>query len=176
MKQRVPSQTEVDALRITLRRAVFAAVVGLAAALAAMALSTEFLLMHMVLLAAVSLSGGLSCARVALPVDPPSYRRSGNIGGMAAALAFVAPFIILFTYWAAVVDQTMAAELAGRMSAVETTRLIEQNIQVGVDYYRGQYISFASGYLLFGLLSGFAFGTLGAAIAKRSWTARAARA
>ena len=48
--------------------------------------------------------------------------------------------------------------------------MIEQNIQVGVDYFRGEYISYASGYLLFGLIAGFVFGSLGAALARRQMT------
>ena len=175
MRRGAPSPDEAAALRAALRRSVFVAAVSLAAALAAMLLAREFLLMHMLLLAAVSLSGGLSCARAALPIHPPSCRRAGNIGGMVAALTYVAPFIVLFSYLAAVMDGATAAELAGQMTAAEATRLIEQNISVGADYFRGQYISYASGYLMFGLVAGFAMGTLGAAIVKRGRAKPAAR-
>ena len=174
MKKKGPSEGEVLALRATLKRGVFVAGLSLVVAFIALLLSREFLLMHMVLLAAVSLSGGLSCSRVALAIHPPSYRRAGNIGGMIAALVFVLPFLVVFTYLAAVMDSALAAELAANMSAAETTALIEQNIQVGVDYFRGQYISFASGYLLFGLMSGFVFGSLGAALARRQMRAQEA--
>jgi hypothetical protein len=153
------------ALRVALKRAVFAGAVGLAVALIAMALSREFLLMHMALLAAAAVSGGLSCARAALAVHPPSRRQAGNIGGMAAALAFVTPFIVLFTVLAANLDLEQAGRLAAGLSAAETSELIRQRIEPGIDYFRGQYISYASGYLLFGLIAGFAGGSLGAALA-----------
>ncbi len=167
MKRKSVSQDEALALRVTLRRGAFVGVLSFIVALIGLLLSRDFLLMHMVLLAAVSLSGGIACARAALPVHAPSYRRAGNIGGMIAALVFVAPFIVVFSYLAAVMDSALAAELAAGLSAAETTALIEQNIQVGVDYFRGQYISYASGYLLFGLMSGFVCGSLGAALARR---------
>lgn len=167
MKRKSVSQDEVLALRAALRRGAFIGVLSFVVALIGLLLSRDFLLMHMVLLAAVSLSGGIACARAALPLHPPSYRRAGNIGGMIAALIFVAPFIVVFSYLAAVMDATLAAELAAGLTAAETTALIERNIQVGVDYFRGQYISYASGYLLFGLTSGFVFGSLGAALARR---------
>lgn len=171
MKRKSVSQDEVLALRAALRRGAFIGALSFVVALIGLLLSRDFLLMHMVLLAAVSLSGGIACARAALPAHPPSYRRAGNIGGMIAALVFVAPFIVVFSYLAAVMDATLAAELAAGLSAAETTALIEQNIQVGVDYFRGQYISYASGYLLFGLIAGFVFGSLGAALARRQMAA-----
>ncbi len=167
MKRKSVSQDEALALRAALGRGAFIGVLSFVVAVIGLLLSRDFLLMHMVLLAAVSLSGGLACARAALPVHAPSYRRAGNIGGMIAALVFVLPYLVVFSYLAAVMDSTLAAEMAAGMSAAETTALIEQNIQVGVDYFRGQYISFASGYLLFGLTSGFVFGSLGAALARR---------
>ncbi len=167
MKRKSVSQDEALALRVTLQRGAFVGVLSFIVGLIGLLLSRDFLLMHMVLLVAVSLSGGIACARTALPVHPPSYRRAGNIGGMIAALVFVAPFIVVFSYLAAVMDSALAAQLAAGLSAAETTALIEQNIQVGVDYFRGQYISYASGYLLFGLMSGFLCGSLGAALARR---------
>jgi len=167
MKRKSVSQDEALALRAALGRGAFIGVLSFVVAVIGLLLSRDFLLMHMVLLAAVSLSGGLACARAALPVHAPSHRRAGNIGGMIAALVFVLPYLVVFSYLAAVMDSALAAEMAAGMSAAETTALIEQNIQVGVDYFRGQYISFASGYLLFGLTSGFVFGSLGAALARR---------
>jgi hypothetical protein len=167
MKKRAPAPEEVLALRMALRRAAFAAAVGLAVALIAMALSREFLLMHMALLAAVAVSGGMSCARVVAAAHPPSRRRAGNIGGMAAALAFVVPFIVAFSALAAGMDAEQAGRLAAGLSAAEASELIRQNIEPGVDYFRGQYISYASGYLLFGLMAGFAGGSVGAALVGR---------
>ncbi|MCS7061997.1 MAG: hypothetical protein RMN25_12650 [Anaerolineae bacterium] len=167
MKRKSVSADEVLALRVALKRGAFVAVVSGLVALIGLALAREFLLMHMILLAAVSLSGGLACARAVLPVHPPSYRRAGNIGGMIAALVFVLPFIVVFSYLAAVMNAELSAELAAGLSAAEVTQLMRQNIQVGEDYFRGQYISYASGYLLFGLASGLVFGSLGAALARR---------
>lgn len=172
MKRKSVSQDEALALRAALRRGALSGVLSFVVAVIGLLLSRDFLLMHMVLLAAVSFSGGLSCARAALPVHPPSYRRAGNIGGMIAALAFVLPYLVVFSYLAAVMDSALAAEMAAGLSAAETTALIEQNIQVGVDYFRGQYISYASGYLLFGLIAGFVFGSLGAALARRQMADR----
>lgn len=154
-------------MRAVLKRSGYVAAVSLIVSLVALALSREFLLMHMVLLAAVSMSGGITCARAAIPIHPPSVRRAGNIGGMVAAIVFILPFLTLFSYLAVVIDAPMAARLAAGLSTAEATELVRQNIAVGVDYFRGQFISYASGYLLFGLFFGFLLGSAGAAIARR---------
>jgi hypothetical protein len=131
-------------------------------------LSGEFLALHCVVLAAITLAAGLSCGWAAADVLPAAARRAGMVGGGTAAMAYVLPFIALFAYRFATMDAATAARLAGEMSAAQATNLSQQNIVPGVDYFRAQYVSYVAGYLLFGLAFGMLLGALGGMLARRN--------
>ena len=141
---------------------------GIVAAIAMLLLSSEFVALHCVILAALTLAAALSCAWAAIAIQPESARQAGLFGGMATALAYVLPFVVLFLYRFATMDAATAAGLAGEMSAAQATNLAQQQIIPGVEYFRGQYISYVFGYLLFGLLFGALLGAIGGLLARRS--------
>src|SRR5690348_11834043 len=93
------------------RRAVLFAVAGVVCAVGMLVLSSEFVALHCVLLAALSLAAALSCAWAAIPIHAASARRAGMVGGLTAALAYVLPFMALFLYRFATMDDATAARL-----------------------------------------------------------------
>jgi uncharacterized membrane protein (DUF485 family) len=150
------------------RTATLYASVGVGLALVMLFLSSEFVTLHCVVLAALTLAAAYTCAWAALPIFPQSVRRAGLVGGTTAAVAYVLPFIVLFVYRIFTIDIAMASLMAGEMSAAQTTSLMQQGIFPGVAYFRGQYLSYAVGYLFFGLAFGALLGMLGGILAMRT--------
>jgi hypothetical protein len=165
-----PSQTYPykQAMAAARRRATLFIGIGAVLALVMLFLSSEFVTLHCILLAALTLSAALSCAWAAIPILPQSARRAGLVGGTTAAVAYVLPFVALFVYRIFTMDLTTASRMAGEMSAAQTTSLMQQGIMPGVEYFRGQFLSYAVGYLLFGLAFGALLGTLGGILATRT--------
>jgi hypothetical protein len=87
---------------------------------------------------------------------------------MLTAMAYVWPFALVALYRFLTLDEVTAARLAGEMSAAQATSLVQQNITPGLEYFRGQYVSYIFGYVLFGLLFGWALGALGGVFARRT--------
>jgi hypothetical protein len=162
-----PSSAAIMARAAARRRAYVFIAAGVIAAVAMLVLSGEFVALHCIVLAALTLAAALSCAWAAIPIQPEFARRAGIIGGLSAALAYVLPFIAVFLYRFATMDDATAARLAGEMSSAQATNLVQQNIVPGVEYFRGQYLSYVFGYLLFGLAFGALFGGLGGLLARR---------
>ena len=164
--KRQPSPLEVTALRAARRRSWIFTGIGVAAALVMLLLSSEFVALHCIVLAAVTLAASLSCAWAATQVAPATARRAGMLGGMTAAMAYVLPFMALFIFRLVTLDEATAARMAGELSVAQATNLGQQNIVPGVEYFRGQYVSYVAGYLLFGLTFGMLLGTLGGILAR----------
>ena len=131
-------------------------------------LSVEFIAMHCIVLAAITLAAAVTCAWAVIPILPQAARRAGMQGGMTSALAYVLPFLVVTAYRFATLDSASAGRMAAEMSAAQATNLTQQGIPPGVEYFRGQFISYMAGYLLFGLLFGMALGALGGIIAQRT--------
>ncbi|MCL5997680.1 MAG: hypothetical protein M1546_16725 [Chloroflexi bacterium] len=161
---------EIAAMSAARRRSWAFAGIGAVAAVLMLLLSGEFVTLHCVILAAITLAAGLSCAWAASTYLPAAGRRAGMLGGMTAALAYVLPFIVVFVHRLITIDAATASRMAGELSAAQATSLIQQSIVPGVDYFRGQYISYVAGYLLFGLLFGMLLGALGGLLARRTHT------
>jgi small-conductance mechanosensitive channel len=142
--------------------------IGVALALVMLVLSSEFVTLHCVVLAALVLAAALSCAWVAIPLAAQSARRAGMLGGTVAALAYVLPFVGVFVYRIFTIDAATASRMAGELSASQATSLVQQGILPGVEYFRGQFLSYAVGYLLFGLAFGTLLGALGGILATRT--------
>ena len=167
-RERAP--TEIAAMSAARRRSWVFAGIGPVTAVLMLLLSSEFVTLHCVVLAAITLAAGLSCAWAAATFLPAAGRRAGMLGGMTAALAYILPFIAVFVYRLITLDTATAARMAGELSAAQATTLMQQNIIPGLDYFRGQYISYVAGYLLFGLLFGMLLGALGGVLAGRTST------
>jgi hypothetical protein len=165
--QRPTNPQETAALGLARRRAALFIGIGALVAIAMWFLTGEFVMLHCVVLAALTLAAAISSAWAAAAVLPETSRRAGMLGGMAAAMAYVLPFVALFAYRILTMDSATAAALAGDMSAAQATSLVQQGIMPGVEYYRGQYLAYAVGYLLFGLLFGMLLGALGGVLAQR---------
>ena len=165
-----PSQSYAyrQALAAARGRATLFIGIGVVLALVMLLLSSEFVTLHCVMLAALTLAAALSCAWAALPILPASARRAGLVGGTTSAIAYVLPFVALFLYRIFTLDTATASRMAGEMSAAQTTSLVQQGIMPGVEYFRGQFLSYAVGYLLFGLAFGAVFGFLGGVLARRT--------
>jgi hypothetical protein len=165
-KRRSPS--EIQALAASRRRSLLFVGVGIIIAIIVNALSSEFLALQCVVLAAITLGGALSCAWAAVAIDPVAAPRAGMQAGMLTAMAYVLPFALVALYRFLTLDEVTAARLAGEMSAAQATSLVQQNITPGLEYFRGQYVSYIFGYVLFGLLFGWALGALGGVFARRT--------
>jgi hypothetical protein len=176
-KQRTPGEVAVMAAAMAAgrRRSLVFVAGGILLALLMLVLSSEFVALQCVVLAALALAAGLSCAWAAIPILPAAARRAGMQGGVTAALAYVVPLIAFTFYRFATMNEATASRLAGEMSAAQATSLVQQNILPGVDYFRGQYVSFMFGYLLFGLVLGMLLGALGAIIASRQASGQASK-
>lgn len=167
MKRKVSPQ-EVQALAAARRRSLIFVLAGLVLALLAMALSGEFLALHCIILAALTLASALSAAWAAIPLYAEAATRAGMRAGMLSAMAFVIPFALLALYHFITLDDATAARLAGEMNAAQTTNLALQNIQPGLEYFRGEYVSYIFGYVLFGLIFGSGLGWVGGLLARRT--------
>jgi hypothetical protein len=132
-----------------------------------LALSGSFLALHCVLAAAVALSGGIAAASAAAPIDPASHRSAGATGGVYATLAYVLPFMAsnLLTY--ITLDAAAVARRIAELTPLQVEQIRQFSIDLGIDYFRGQDISYVFGYLLFALLFGWLIGSLGGVLAKR---------
>ena len=105
------------------RRSLIFVVAGLVLALLAIAYSSEFLALHCVILAALTLAAALSCAWAAIPIYPCAASRAGIRAGMLAAMAFVIPFALLALHRFITLDDATASRLAGEMNAAQTANL-----------------------------------------------------
>lgn len=161
------SPTVATTLAAARRRSLPFVGIAIALALVMLLLSSEFVALQCVVLAALSLAAGLSCAWAASPILPAVARRAGIQGGVIAALAYVLPLIIFTFYHFVTLDAATAAWLAGEMSAAQATNLVQQGIIPNVDYFRGQYASYMAGYLFFGLAFGMLLGALGGILASK---------
>lgn len=121
--KRTPSPEESQALAAARRRSLIFVVAGLVLALLAIAYSSEFLALHCVILAALTLAAALSCAWAAIPIYPCAASRAGIRAGMLAAMAFVIPFALLALYRFITLDDATASRLAGEMNAAQTANL-----------------------------------------------------
>ncbi|MCL4505100.1 MAG: hypothetical protein M1434_04120 [Chloroflexi bacterium] len=167
MKKR-PSPAELQALAAARRRSLLFVIAAVALSLLAIVLSSEFLALHCVMLAAVTLAAALSSAWAAIPIDPSVAPRAGMQAGMGTAMAFVLPFAMLALYHFAALDAATASRMAGEMNASQATNLALQNITPGLEYFRGEYVSYIFGYMLFGLVFGFGLGWLGGILARHT--------
>jgi small-conductance mechanosensitive channel len=165
-KQRSPQ--EIAALAAARRRSLLFILAAVVIGLAMLMLSSEFVALHCVVLAALTLAAAVSCATVAIPILAPAAQRAGMHGGMATALAYAAPFMLFFAYRFITLDDATAARLAGDLSAAQATTLMQQGIMPGSDYFRAQYVSYVFGYLLFALVFGMLLGALGGILARRT--------
>ena len=158
----------MQALSATRGRSMVFAGAAIVLAGVMIALSSEFLALHCVMLAAITLGAAISCAWAATAIDPPSAPRAGMQAGILTAMAYVLPFSFFALYRLLTLDDSTASRLAGEMNAAQATSLIQQNITPGLEYFRGQYVSYIFGYILFGLVLGWGLGTLGGILARRT--------
>ncbi|HEY3288723.1 MAG TPA: hypothetical protein VGK87_01210 [Anaerolineae bacterium] len=164
-KQRSP--TETLALKAARRRSLIFLTAALALSVLMLALSSEFLALQCVVLAALTLGTGISCASAANDIDAKAAAPAAARAGVLAAMAYVMPLILVVFYRFVTLDAAGAARLAGQLSAAQATSLIQANITPGLEYFRGQYVSYIFGYFLFGLLFGWGFGAFGRILARR---------
>ena len=169
-KTRTPSQ--IQASSAARKRALFVAAAALIAGTVVLTLSNYFLQLHCVIAMAVALAGGLAAARATIPIDPDSFRSAGNVGGTYAALAYVLPFIGFSFYNWMTMTPDKAAQRMTQLSSAEIVFAQQNNMQLGVEYFRGQDIAYLFGYLLFALILGSVLGMVGGAVAKRQLTTR----
>jgi hypothetical protein len=165
-RRRTPQ--EIAALAAARNRSLLFALAGVLLAVLMLLMAGEFLALECVVLAALSLAAGISCAWAASAVEPQTYRPAGLLGGVTAALAYALPFVLVYAYRAITIDAETAGRLAGELSAAQATELVRQQIMPGLEYFRAQFISYALGYALFGLLFGGILGTLGGILAYRN--------
>ena len=165
-KRRSPS--ELQALAASRRRSLLFVGVGIVSAVVVSVLSSEFLAIQCVVLAAITLGGAISCAWAAVSIDPAAAPRAGMQAGMVIAMAYVLPFALIALGRFLTLDDATASRLAGEMSAAQATTLVQQHITPGLEYFRGQYVSYIFGYVLFGLLFGWLLGALGGVLARRT--------
>jgi len=150
------------------KRALIYIGIGIAAAIVMLILTGEYVAFHCMVLAAVTLAAALSSAWSAASVLPEASPRAGMLGGMTAAMAYVLTFVAAYFVRFITLDEKMASLLAGEMSSAQATALVQQGMLPGLDYFRGQYLAYMVGYLLFGLIIGMLLGALGGYVVKRN--------
>jgi hypothetical protein len=164
-KQRNPS--EIQAMAAARGRAWFVAAITFVVGIVMLFLSADFLALHCVMGVAVALSGGIAAARAAIPIYPAAYRAAGSTGGIVASLAYALPFVLYNLYrFLTLGDQEVARRLAA-LSSNQLAQITQQNIQAGIEFFRGQDVAYIFGYLSFALLFGWIVGSLGGALARR---------
>ncbi len=167
MKKR-STVSELQALSVARRRSLLFVAVAVAVALIVLALTSEVIALQCIVLAALTLAGALASAWAAVSIDPKAASRAGMQAGILVAMAYVMPMALYAFYRFITLDGAMAARLAGEMSAAEATNLVQQHITPGLEYFRGQFVSYIFGYILFGLLFGWLLGAVAGVIAKRT--------
>ncbi len=164
-KIRTPSQ--IQATSAARKRGLFVAAIALLVGTVMLILSNYFLQLHCVMAAAVALAGGIAAARAALPIDRESARSAGSMGGTYAAVAYALPFMLFnFVQFSTVTAQTVGQRIS-QLAPEQIAQIEQNNIQLGVDFFKGQDVAYLFGYLLFALLFGWVFGMVGGVLAKR---------
>lgn len=164
-KIRTPAQ--IEAAGAARKRALFVAVIALAAGALMLLLTNNFVSLHCVMLIALALSGGIAAGRAATPIDPDSARSAGVTGGLYAALAFALPFILYnLVLLFSINDQSVAAR-AAQLTPAEIANIQQFNVAVDAEYFRRQDTAIVFGYFFFALLFGAVAGMIGGAIARR---------
>jgi hypothetical protein len=149
------------------KRALLYIGIGAVAAVVMLVLTGEYVAFHCMVLAAVTLAAALSSAWTTASILPQASPRAGMLGGMLAALAYVLVFIAVYFVRFVTLDNNTAAILAGKMSTAQATALGQQGIMPGVEYFRGEYLAYMVGYLLFGLIFGMLLGAVAGLLVKR---------
>ncbi len=164
-KVRTPDQRRAAAAART--RGLFVAAIALVVGIIMLMLSNYFLQMHCVMALALTLSGGIAAARAAMWIDRDSALAAGRTGGLYAGLAYALPFVIFnFSQYVNINAQTLNQRIA-QLSAEQISQIEQNNIQLGIEFFKGQDIAYVFGYLLFALLFGALFGSIGGALARR---------
>jgi len=164
-KVRTPSQ--IQATAAARKRGLFVAGIAFVVGVVMLLLSNYFLQLHCVMAAAVALAGGIAAARAAMPIDRESARSAGVIGGVYATVAYALPFMVFnFVQFNAVTTQTVGQRIS-QLAPEQIAQIEQNNIQLGVDFFKGQDIAYLFGYLLFALMFGAVFGLAGAVLVKR---------
>lgn len=164
-KVRTPDQ--IRAAKAARSRALFVAAIALGVGIIVLVLSNYFLQMHCVMALAVTLSGGIAAARAAMPIERDSALAAGRTGGLYAGVAYALPFAAFnFVQYLNVNVQNLNQRIA-QLSTEQIAQIEQNNIQLGIEFFKGQDIAYLFGYLLFALLFGAVFGAIGGAIARR---------
>lgn len=161
-------ESEIQALKSARVRARVPIVIALTLAGVLLLFTPQFLALHCVLLFALALLTGYTCAQHVFPARPDLARRAGSSNGMLAAAAFVAPFIIAANVRLLQLNPATATARASGLSQAERDFLAAAGERADlVQYFTSQDISYVFGYLVFGVSIGALLGSIGGAIALR---------
>lgn len=130
-------------------------------------LSSYFLQLHCVMAFAVALAGGIAAARAAMPHEPNWFRGAGSLGGLYATVGYALPFVAFNLYNWLTITPAIAAQRMAQLSPDQIALAQQNNLQLGVEYFKGQDVAYVFGYLLFGMLIGSLAGIVGGILAKR---------
>jgi hypothetical protein len=131
--------------------------------------SGAFFALHCILMICVAIAAGMAATRAAAQFDSAknSLSAAAAIGGVYACLGFALAFVVYFlSRWATIDDAEVARRIAA-LTPTELAQLQQFNIVPGSEFFTSQDLSYVAGYLLFAVLWGWIFGSVGGALSQR---------